>query len=547
MNLLRLWHTLSDLKFIQITSRIKIILKKIIHKKLKIKSTKITPPTFFNIMITKHQNIYIPSWGGPYFLDHSLCLINKINVFDLNQPWKSPNHQDPLWLYHFHYFEYLHSDFSADQKIAKALLDSWIDQHPMGSKIAWDPYPCSLRITHWILWALKNNPLSDTQNKSLFTQAAYLSQNLETHLLGNHYFENGIALVFAGTYFKNLKFKNLGLKILKQQIPEQILEDGGHFERSPMYHCVILFRLLHLKTLEKIAGETYPLPLEKTILKMLRWLNIMSHPDGEISFFNDSCFNIAPNFNFLKNYAESLNIFLSPSALNLAPLEHLKNSGFIRLTQDNLVCLIDVGNTGPRYIPGHAHAESLSFELSLWGQRVFVNSGTSTYHDLDLRAFQRSTPAHNTVQINHTNSSDIWSKFRVGKKAKIIKLNIKNNQNPGDASEIKIVAAHNGYDNQNIIHERTFILTEKKLLITDQIFGNYLSAQSFLHLDPSCIFNSQDSLINLKTGAAVLFKSNQNWQSYKTYFYDSMNLEKPNYSLCSKWNGAINQFEISAS
>ena len=60
-------------------------------------------------------------------------------------------------------------------------------------------------------------------------------------------------------------------------------------------------------------------------------------------------------------------------------LTKLESSGYSRVDLDNLVTLIDRSNVGPDYLPAHAHADTLSFELSLFGKRVIVNSGTSLY------------------------------------------------------------------------------------------------------------------------------------------------------------------------
>ena len=64
---------------------------------------------------------------------------------------------------------------------------------------------------------------------------------------------------------------------------------------------------------------------------------------------------------------------------------------------------------GPDYIPGHAHADTLSFELSIGAQRVFVNSGTSEYGLSPKRLNQRKTAAHNTVEVDGKDSSQVWS------------------------------------------------------------------------------------------------------------------------------------------
>ena len=85
----------------------------------------------------------------------------------------------------------------------------------------------------------------------------------------------------------------------------------------------------------------------------------------------------------------------------------------------DLKVMYDAGNIGPSYQPGHSHAQSLSFELSYKGKKVFVNSGISEYENSKIRSFQRSTASHNTIEINGMNSSDVWHSFRVAKRAKV--------------------------------------------------------------------------------------------------------------------------------
>ena len=62
--------------------------------------------------------------------------------------------------------------------------------------------------------------------------------------MGNHLLENAFALLFSSYYFQNEKFYNKSTFLLKSQLNEQILKDGGHFELSPMYHQIVFHRLL---------------------------------------------------------------------------------------------------------------------------------------------------------------------------------------------------------------------------------------------------------------------------------------------------------------
>ena len=71
-------------------------------------------------------------------------------------------------------------------------------------------------------------------------------------------------------------------------------------------------------------------------------------------------------------------------------------------------------------MPGHSHAETLSFEASFKGKRIIVNSGISTYWITQKRLYERSTASHSTVEIDHKNSSEVWSRFRIADRAKVI-------------------------------------------------------------------------------------------------------------------------------
>mgnify|MGYP000647957824 CR=1 FL=1 len=75
-------------------------------------------------------------------------------------------------------------------------------------------------------------------------QYVRLTDSLEYHLMGNHLLENAFSLLFRAYYFRNNQLFDTAKKILKTELSEQFLDDGGHFERSPMYHQIMLFRML---------------------------------------------------------------------------------------------------------------------------------------------------------------------------------------------------------------------------------------------------------------------------------------------------------------
>jgi hypothetical protein len=77
-----------------------------------------------------------------------------------------------------------------------------------------------------------------------------------------------------------------------------------------------------------------------------------------------------PRLAALTEYATALGVACDRAPL--ADIEALADSGYVRLQIGPAVMIADVGEIGPDHLPGHAHADTLSFELSLRGQRVQV-------------------------------------------------------------------------------------------------------------------------------------------------------------------------------
>ena len=80
--------------------------------------------------------------------------------------------------------------------------------------------------------------------------------------------------------------------------------------------------------------------------------------------------------------------------------------------------MVDAGPLGPDYLPAHAHGDIFSYELSLDGQRVVVDGGTSSYVAGAERAWARSTRAHNTVEIAGVDQAEFFGAFRVGRRGR---------------------------------------------------------------------------------------------------------------------------------
>lgn len=422
----------------------------------------------------------------------SLSYPFNLNIFCLSydmscsERWNDEN-VDKLILYNFHYFDCLcSSGLSNDFVLNNQLICKWISDNPRGTGNGWESYPLSLRIVNWTKWHLLKCSLSENALRSLAIQTRYLRKRLEVHLLGNHLLANAKALVFAGLFFQGAEAEEWyqkGLKIIERELHEQVLPDGGHFERSPMYHAIILEDLLDLINVLRSYRRPLPGSWLATAKKMLHWLTGMVHPDGEICFFNDSAMKIASEFSSLQHYAQKLEI-VSETPPVPAGLTCFESSGYIHWSSFDADVFLDVAPVGPDYLPGHAHADTLSFELSLWKQRVFVNSGTSCYGVSAERLRQRSTSAHNTIEVDGENSSEVWGGFRVARRARPFNLSVQEQDNV-----TSVTCSHDGYRRLpgKVIHRRKWDFASRSLTIHDHLSGHCSSATSRLYLHPEVI------------------------------------------------------------
>lgn len=323
-----------------------------------------------------------------------------------------------LWTYNLHYFEWLcQADLAPETGLQQLRsLAQHARQHPFS--VAWEPYPVSLRLIFSIRFLTQHRLHDDVVDAFLKAQLDQLGQHKEYHLSGNHLLENGFGLLFGAYYFQDKHAHRLAQRILKTELQEQILNDGAHFERSPMYHQLLLYRLLDAFNLLRHNPHVFPDTtlltfFESTVRAMFGWMHHFYPDNNEIPRWNDSTPGIAPSAAALLAYAGRL--FGRP----LAPPEiPLSDSGYRRLERAGSVWLLDVGPAGPDYIPGHAHCDMLAFEWRLRGRPVIVHPGISTYEKNEVRQSERSTASHNTVQVGGFEQSEVWGGFRLARRAR---------------------------------------------------------------------------------------------------------------------------------
>ena len=250
---------------------------------------------------------------------------------------------------------------------------------------------------------------------------------------------NARALVLGGLALGEQRFLRRGLDLLRRELPEQILPDGGHYERSPVYHLIVLRDLLEVEAATREAW------LREPIERMRRFGSALQRPDGRPALFNDGGLDIAPCLELPK----------PPSGLAAFP-----DTGYAVLRPGPLWLAFDCGPPAPPFLPAHAHADALSVQLWWQGQPVLVDSGTSTYEPGAERDRARSTRAHSTIAIDGKDQFELWLVFRAGR-----------------LPEVRLLAAgEDGLEGSvewpgGIRHVRRVEWTEAEVVVRDRVEG----------------------------------------------------------------------------
>jgi uncharacterized heparinase superfamily protein len=423
-------------------------------------------------------------------------------------------YESHLWNYQFHYFHHTLGAANALRRRGDAapmqhnqrLIESWIAGAKIGYSDGWDAYPISLRVVNWIYaYALVSKAYDDRAflqrwRTSIYQQLAFLHEHLEFHLLANHLLKNAKALVIGGLFFaddpRGQQWLATGERLLWREFEEQVLADGGHYERSPMYHALCFadflecFALLReFKAQRGIAWE--PQAYVTKLQAMGQFLAAMTYADGTLALFNDS-----------GNSEEAHPLPLLETARRILDLDlqllpaSFPDTGYYqwRSADGQEQMIVDAGPPAVTYNLAHAHCDLLSYELRLDGQTFIVDSGVHGYGGDKFREYCRSTRAHNTVMFDGREQSEVWGTFRMGRTAKLLRVEVNQVNNKEQAWDLR--GAYHPYYERALKHERRLQrLQNGEWRIEDRaIDGKVEWAQSFIHLHPNVTIKKNNNL-----------------------------------------------------
>ena len=430
---------------------------------------------------------------------HAYCFLNRpVTIWDKSSgkvDWEYLG-EGGLWLDNLHYMRYwdgLRDSLSIeDEANLLRWLRDWADHVSSSpdSKALNPPYNASERAYSLGRFLLSHKPLANKELDSLIKLVIardlnYVASHLEFHLGGNHLLKNLMSLAWGISLFEGDdagRWQKVIDQELSRELSCQVLADGFHYECSPMYHNLALLDILDFINIAKdgsLRDRLTALASKMTAATML-----ITHADGEIAFFNDCSLDSCPRSLDIVKYGQTL-------CGSITKPEFLPNVGIYALQAGNAMnIIVKAGALGADEQMGHAHSDLLSFEMSVDGQMLFVNSGTSTYYDQPFRDYERSSLAHNTIDIPGHIQCQHWSYFRVASRTRpenvTFLLSAKHM-----ATLSVMVKLLGGSPRPKLVRE--FKVGEiGSFMITDVVTPSDSDASSHFHLDPSVSIISID-------------------------------------------------------
>lgn len=449
------------------------------------------------VQVLDFDEEYLSRFDLSEILDNEFRFINIKYKVSLNTAWNNKNYQH-LWRYNLHYFEYLYKlgyeylnnnrDIKYYEKY-RDLISNWINNNPCPYGDGWHSYTISLRIVNWMsTFEIFSDSIEEDVNfktrmlESLYEQYSYLQKNLEKDVLGNHYFENIKAMLIGSIFFKEERIKSKFIKELMIQLREQILDDGMHFERTPMYHKIVLEDLIKIAVWLKMESSYEE--LYGYISRMLNVMYSLEEGFGKTPAFNDSADGISKSYQCLLDTCKD--------EFELIPkhIDSLNSSGYYIISKDHYKLIFDCGEICPTYLPAHGHCDALSYELSVRGRPILVNSGTYQYENGFWRDYFRQTKAHNTLRFGEKEQTQFWSSFRIAKRI----INVTNGRFKYDNIDF-YCGSYDTYFGSN--HTRYIAaIDEEVILVFDVALSKTDSeVRSYIHMAPNSLAELGQSVV----------------------------------------------------
>ncbi|MCA1823994.1 MAG: heparinase II/III family protein [Mycobacteriales bacterium] len=441
--------------------------------------------------------------GWPDAVELASGRVTLLGVRGALRDWRH-REKPQLWRYHLHYWDWawaLTQGVPPDdaRRLFGDLFRSWCAGTRFGQWDEWSPYVAALRAWSWCgqyAPLVRGTEIDDDFRAQLALHAGFLRRHLERDVGGNHLVKDLKALIGLGVFLRDEALLGRAVSLLGRELRVQVLADGGHYERSPAYHCQVLGDLIDVDALLAAATSAVPEELSRAVSEMRRWLGLVVAPDGSLPPLNDGF-----------PMRADLLAALEPGPAAPDGLTLLADTGLGIMRRGGLHVIADVGLPCPDELPAHAHADTLGFLLYDGDTCVVGECGTSTYEAGARRAYERGTAAHSTVEVDGANSTEVWGTFRAARRARPTSVTAVDRDGRSVLS-----ASHDGYARLpgRPIHARTWSLTAVGLVVDDAISGSGVhDVRTHVHLAPGITWTPGGGVGRLRVGSLTPLTAEQ--------------------------------------
>ncbi len=353
--------------------------------------------------------------------------------------WR-PGGMSEAWLAELHGFDWLR-DLRAlggdgARRQARDLVGDWLLRQSNWHEVAWRPDVLGSRLFAWLgqhdfFCASADDAYRQEYLTSLVRQAKHLSRVLPRGAHGAGLIQAAKGLIAAGLALPgHSAWTAQGLKLLERACAQQILADGGHISRNPAIQTEVLRHLVDTRSALLAGQREVPAFLMAAIDRTAPFLRMLRHNDGGLALFNGS--NEGPGW--------LIDMLLAQADSRGRPLTSAPHSGFERIVANRTIVLVDTGAPAPGPTEEAGHASTLAAEISIGRDRIIVNCGARPGAREPWTQVQRSTAAHSTMVVDDTNSADILSPGKSGRRPRYVTVD-RNDEN----GSVWLNTSHDGY------------------------------------------------------------------------------------------------------
>ena len=403
-------------------------------------------------------------------------------------------------------------------------IDGWIRDNPYGLGIHWcSSLELALRLISWSvvhsLIALRDGPdglfgaVQDPEQLglSIYRQARFIQNHLSLFSSANNHLIGELTGLWTACRVFDLgaegeHWASKAKAELEREARLQIHDDGVGKEQAFYYHLWVLEYLLFAWLVGERAGESFSIEFRERIAAMAKFLRDVTPTGGKPPQVGDSDDGFVTRFEAtwpqmaygdvlaavsatLDGNSMHVDVSFSQKAfwysmmLGKFPTEDkrdkkqapyprvYRSGGYAVLGAGPVHLVFDAGPLGYPSIAAHGHADALSFCLALDGEWWLVDPGTYAYHsEHGWRDYFRGTAAHNTLEVDGANQSEIGGPFLWVRHARGRLVDA----GTGPEGMQWATGVHDGYERLGVTHTRRIELSAQGDMVTisDEVAGN---------------------------------------------------------------------------